>query len=122
MKNGKMRRYAELSDKYIDDAKILLKNSDLAQASERLWGAFASIVKVKAVASKRNKQIKTHDGISFYVSSISKELKDESLINASLTVNAMHQNFYENSLTIEHVRKRLKTIRQFAWCPQIAAN
>ena len=62
MKNGKMKRYTELSDKYLNDAKVLLKDGDLAQASEKLWGAFATIV--KAVAAKRNKNIKTHEAIS----------------------------------------------------------
>jgi hypothetical protein len=111
MKNGKMKRYTELSDKYLNDAKVPLKDGDLAQASEKLWGAFATIV--KAVAAKRNKNIKIHDGIAFYVTSISKESKDESLLNATLTANALHQNFYENSLTIEVIRKGSKTIQQF---------
>lgn len=111
MKNGKVKRYSELSNKYIKDAEALLKKGDLSQASEKLWGAFATIV--KAIAAKRNKNIKTHDGISFYVASISKELKDESLLNASLSANALHQNFYENTLTSEHIKKGSKTIRLF---------
>lgn len=111
MKNGKIRKYTELSDKYINDADILLKKGDLSQSSEKLWGAFATIV--KAVAVKNRKNIKTHDGITFYLSSISRELKDESLVNAGLIANALHQNFYEDSLTVEYMRKGSKTIRQF---------
>lgn len=111
MRNGKAKKYTELSDKYINDSKILLKEGDLSQSSEKLWGAFATIV--KAVAAKHKKNIKSHDGITFYLASISKELKDESLLNASLVANALHQNFYEDSLTKEHIRKGSKTINQF---------
>lgn len=111
MKNGKIKRYTELSEKYINDAEILLKKGDLPQTSEKLWGAFATIV--KAVAAKHNKDVKTHDGISHYLASISRELRDESLLTAGLTANALHQNFYENSLTVEFVRKGSKTIRLF---------
>ena len=112
MKNGKIEKYTKLSNKYINDADILLKKGDLSQTSEKLWGAFAAIV--KAVAAKhKKKEIKTHDGISFYLASISKELKDESLLTADLTANALHQYFYEDSLTVEFVRKGSKTIKQF---------
>lgn len=111
MKNGKVKKYTQLSDKYLNDSKDLLKKGDLCQSSEKLWGAFATIV--KAVAAKNKKNIKTHDGITFYLSSISRELKDESLVNAGLIANALHQNFYEDSLTVEYVRKGSKTIQQF---------
>ncbi len=111
MKNGKSVKYAELSEKFLRDAEILLKNGDLSQGSEKLWGAFATTV--KAVAARHGKEIKTHGGISHYLSTISRELKDESLLNAGLTANALHQNFYEDSLTIEYVKKGSKTIRLF---------
>lgn len=111
MENSKIKKYTQLSDKYLNDSKDLLKKGDLAQSSEKLWGAFATIV--KAVAATQKKNIRTHDGITFYLSAISKELKDESLISAGLIANALHQNFYENSLTAEYVSKGSKTIQQF---------
>jgi uncharacterized protein (UPF0332 family) len=111
MRNGKIRKYTELSDKYLNDAEILLTKGDLSQTSEKLWGAFATIV--KAVAAKHSKDIKTHDGVSHYLASISKELRDESLLTAGLTAHALHQNFYEDSLTVEFIRKGSKTIRLF---------
>lgn len=106
-----MKRYTELCNKYINDAEILIKQGDLSQASEKLWGAYATIV--KATAAKHQKEIKTHDGISHYTASISRELKDESVLTAGLIANALHQNFYENTLTSEFVRKGSKTIRLF---------
>ncbi len=111
MKNGKVKKYTELSEKYINDAESLLKKGDFSQSSEKLWGAVATIV--KAVAAKHNKEIKTHDGISFYLATLSKELKDENLLTVGFIANTLHQNFYENFLTIEFVRKGLKTIRLF---------
>lgn len=111
MKNGKAKNYIELSDKYLYDSDVLLKANDLSQASEKLWGAFATMV--KAVAAKHHKQIKTHDGISFYVAALSKELKDKSLLTASVLADGLHQNFYENSLTTDHVRESSKVVRRF---------
>ena len=111
MKNGKAKKYIALSDKYIYDSDVLLKAGDLSQASEKLWGAFATTV--KAVAAKHNKQIKTHDGISFYVATISKELKDKSFLTTSVLADGLHQNFYENSLTADHVRESSKVVHRF---------
>ncbi len=64
MRNGKIRKYTELSSKYLNDAKMLLKDGDLAQTSEKFWGAFVTII--SAAAAKRDKQIKTHDGVLFF--------------------------------------------------------
>ncbi len=64
MKNGKIKKYNQLSSKYLGVAEDLLKKDDLSQASEKLWGSFAVII--KAVAAKRKKIIRSHDGISLF--------------------------------------------------------
>jgi len=42
----KVEHYLKLNNKYLDDAEELIKRKDYVQASEKLWGAAAEIVKV----------------------------------------------------------------------------
>ncbi len=111
MKNGKIRKYADLSEKYLHDAEILLSKGDLSQASEKLWDATVTIV--KAIAAQRRKTLKTHEGIKFFLAQIARELKDESVNSVSLVAEGLHQNFYENAEHPDSVKKGAKTIKQF---------
>src|SRR3989304_2351312 len=111
MKNGKIRKYADLSEKYLHDVEILLSKGDLSQASEKLWGATVTIV--KAIAAQRRKTLKTHEGIKFFLAQIARELKDESVNSVSLVAEGLHQNFYENAEHPDSVKKGAKTIKQF---------
>lgn len=111
MKNGRIKKYTELSEKYLHDAEILLKKGDPSQASEKLWGATVTIV--KAIAAQRKKTLKTHEGIKFFLAQIARELNDESGNNVSLVAEGLHQNFYENAEHPDSVKKGAKTIKQF---------
>ena len=106
-----MRKYADLSEKYLHDAEILLSKGDLPQASEKLWGATVTIV--KAIAAQRRKTLKTHEGIKFFLAQIARELKDESVNSVSLVAEGLHQNFYENTEHPDSVKKGAKTIKLF---------
>jgi hypothetical protein len=77
--NGQLKKYLTLHQKYMDDADELLKQEDFTQASEKFWGATATLT--KAIAATRKKQIKTHDGITFFLTSLTNELKDKSILN-----------------------------------------
>lgn len=109
--NGRINRYLTLSQKYLKDADRLLEDKDYPQASGKLWGAFVTII--KAVAAKRNKTIKSHEGIKFYLTNIARELKDESLNSLILVGEGLHQNFYENSDPPEAIKSGAKIIRRF---------
>jgi hypothetical protein len=109
--NGKFKRYLELNNKYIKDADVCLKNGDYVQASEKLWGATATIV--KAIAAQRRKTIKSHEGISFFMAQIARELKDDSINSISLIADGLHQNFYENTNHPDTVKKGAKIIKLF---------
>lgn len=54
----KVEHYLKLNNKYLYEAEELIKRKDYVQASEKLWGAAAEIVKV--VAAKRGIEIKSH--------------------------------------------------------------
>ena len=109
--NGNIKKYLELNNKYLKDAEDCLKKGDYTQASEKLWGATVTLV--KAIAAQRRKTIKTHEGISYFLAQIARELKDESIGNVYFTAEALHQNFYENVAHPDFVKKGTKTIKQF---------
>lgn len=111
VKNGRIKKYTELSEKYLHDAKMLLSKGDLSQASEKLWGAAVTIV--KAIAAQRRKTLKTHEGIKFFLAEIARETKNESVNSISLIAEGLHQNFYENTEHPDSVKKGAKTIKQF---------
>ena len=109
--NGTVKKYLDLNNKYIKDADECLKKGDYTQASEKLWGATVTIV--KAIAAQRRKTIKTHEGISFFLAQIARELNDESIASISLMAEGLHQNFYENVAHPDFVKKGAKIIKQF---------
>jgi uncharacterized protein (UPF0332 family) len=110
--NGQLKKYLTLHQKYLNDADELLKKGDYVQASEKLWGCTATLA--KAIAATRKKQIKSHDGITFFLTTISNELKDKSILTVILIANGLHQNFYEDTLTPEAVKQGNKVIKQFS--------
>lgn len=111
-KNGHLKRYLALHEKYLNDAGQLLKEGDYSQASEKLWGSTATLA--KAIAALKNKSIRSHDGITFFLTTIANEVKDKSILRVILMANGLHQNFYEDTLTPEAVKEGAKIIRQFS--------
>jgi uncharacterized protein (UPF0332 family) len=109
--NGKLKRYVTLQEKYLKEADEFLEQKNYSQVSEKLWGATATIT--KAIAASRNKTIRSHDGVAFYLASISKELKDKSILDIVSIANSMHQNFYEDNLPPEVIQRASQKIKQF---------
>lgn len=111
-RNDQLKKYITLHQKYLNDADELLKKGDYAQSSEKLWGSTATLA--KAIAALQRKRIKSHDGITFFLTTVAKELKDESILDVIFVANGLHQNFYEDTLTPEVVKRGAKTIKQFS--------
>ncbi len=111
-RNGQLKKYIALHQKYLNEADELLKKGDYAQASEKLWGSTATLA--KAIATLRKKHIKSHDGITFFLTTIANELKDKSVLDVIFVANTLHQNFYEDNLPPEVVKRGEKTIKQFS--------
>ena len=106
----KQNKHTQLNGKFLTDAKTLLDKQDYVQASEKLWGATAQII--KAIALKRGKRLRSHESINKYVVQISKELGDKSILDYSSIANSLHQNFYEDWLEPETVIQNAKTIEK----------
>jgi uncharacterized protein (UPF0332 family) len=106
----KPNKHTLLNGKFLKDAKGLLDKQDYVQASEKLWGATAQII--KAIALKRGKHLRSHVAINKYADKLSKELNDKSILDYFSIANSLHQNFYEDWLTPDTVIQNAKTIEK----------
>ena len=103
-------KHIELNGKFLKDAKSLLDKRDYVQASEKLWGAAAQIV--KAIALKRGKRLRSHEAINKYIVELSNELNDKTILVYFSVANSLHQNFYEDWLAPETVIQDAKVIEK----------
>lgn len=111
-----VEHYQSLSEKYLAEARELLKKGDLVQASEKFWGA--SALAVKRIAAMRGLKLEKHGAIWSFVSRLSRESRDNELILLFHAANGLHKNFYENELdqkavkiTVESVEKLIEKLR-----------
>lgn len=102
--------YLRLNGKYLKEAEELLSKRDYPQASEKLWGATAEII--KAVASKRGVELGTHRSIWEYVLRLAKEHPDWNLIQAFSVASALHTNFYEDHMPADIVKASAEEIKE----------
>lgn len=103
--------YERLNDKYLREAEELLTRKDYAQASEKIWGATAEMV--KAVAAKRGLNLGTHRRIGEFVDRLHKEHPEWRLREAFAYANSLHTNFYEDWLTEDFVLEAAEKVKQF---------
>ena len=96
-----VEQYQTLSEKYLREAKELLKEGDLVQASEKLGGA--SALAVKGVAARRGLQLEKHGALWGFVNTLAKESGDKDFVRFFHVANNLHKNFYENEILKETV-------------------
>lgn len=98
----KAETYLELNGKYLREAEELISKGDYVQASEKLWGAAAEMV--KAVAMKRDmKELGEHRILFEYVSKLDKESTELNLKRLFMTARLLHTNFYEDELSADYI-------------------
>ena len=100
----------ELNDKYLREAKALMEEGDYVQASEKFWGAAAGMV--RAVAAKRDIEIRSHGELHGFASRLGRELNDPELPRFFGTAATLHQNFYENWLPPEAVKDYGEAVKE----------
>lgn len=103
--------YLKLNSKYLLEAQQLLEKKDLAQASEKLWGAAAEVV--KAVAAKEGVELGTHASLWAYVEKLDRQNPGLRLIEEFSYAGNLHTNFYENRLTAGYVVRGVDVVRDF---------
>lgn len=106
-----VERYLELNRKYLEEAEGFLTKGDYVQASEKLWGAAAEMV--KAVASKRGLELKSHRDLWGFVTRLDNERPELNLLKLFHVANSLHVNFYENWMTPEAVTKGAEAVKEF---------
>jgi len=105
-----VEHYKRLSEKYLVEAKELLKKNDLVQASEKFWGAAA--LTVKMLAAKRGLTLEQHGALWTFVSRLARETRDKAIISSFSEASSLHKNFYENELSREVVEKMAEDVNQ----------
>lgn len=111
MTHPETEHYLRLNGKYLAEAEELLKKKDYVQASEKLWGAAAEIV--KAVAAERGVTVRAHRSISEFVSNLDEERPGLELALLFHVANNLHTNFYEDWLDPKMVERGAEAVKSF---------
>ena len=101
-------RYQQASEHFLAQARQELSDGDLAQASEKGWGATAQIL--KAVAEQRGWEHHRHRHYHHAASRIRAETGDGDIRRLFDSASALHENFYENDMATDEVAERLDDV------------
>ena len=99
------------SQRLWEEAQVALAEADGLQASEKLWGAAAQAV--KGVAEARGWPHGSHRELYGIVERLRHETRMRRLGELFSTSSALHQNFYEEWMTFEHVAERADDVQEF---------
>ncbi|TLX98606.1 MAG: hypothetical protein E6K96_00120 [Thaumarchaeota archaeon] len=112
-KSLKMRSqaYERLNGKYLKEAQRLISKRDYTQASEKLWGTAAEMV--KAVAARKGIELGTHPSLWDFVSQLDKEHPELMLKKDFSYAGNLHQNFYEDWLGRDYIEEGLAIMKSF---------
>jgi hypothetical protein len=103
--------YAQASRAFLAQAAEELGKDDLVQASEKLWGATAQIV--KAVADRRGWRHDSHRALSQIVNRLAQETGDQGLRDSFIFAQGLHFNFYENIHPREFIERAVAVTEEF---------
>ena len=105
------QQYAQASERFLAQARQELSAGDLAQASEKGWGATAQII--KAIAERRGWEHNRHRHLHQIASRLRAETGDREIRRLFDSASAMHENFYENDMPADEVAERLDDVETF---------
>ena len=103
--------YRDQSKVFLSQASEELAKDDLCQASEKGWGAAATMV--KAVAQSRGWRLNSHVSLFRVVSQLAEESQDSALAVRFSVAGMLHTNYYENWLDRPSVESNLREVAQF---------
>jgi len=104
------KHYFNLNRKYLKEAEEFLAKGDSVQASEKLLGAAAEIV--KTVAAKRGIELRSHRDLWEFVDKLADELDDPDIVKLFSIANTLHQNFYEDWMPLSAVKRDSEAVKQ----------
>ena len=103
-------KYTGAAREFLGKAQEALSEGDLAQASEKAWGAAAQML--KAVAERRGWPHGGHAHLYEVVRLLVEETGDHQISTLFHVAGNLHNNFYENWLPMELVAAGLTDVRQ----------
>lgn len=86
----------EMRDQYRSNAEHAISAGEYRKASELLWGAITQQLKVLAAGYAI--EITSHREFFEFLRKLSSELRDESLYREFVDLNALHRNFYDETI------------------------
>ncbi len=101
-------KYFNAARRFLAQASAELDQGDLAQASEKGWGAAAQMV--KAVADQRGWPHDGHASLFQVIRQLADETGDAQLVRLFQIANSLHINFYENWVPGESVEESLEAV------------
>lgn len=104
-----MSQYLEISESLLQEADISLSEGNYIQASEKLWGASAHLV--KAIAEKRGWKHDGHAELFKVIRRLVEETGDKELSSLFRIANQLHTNFYENCFPLKRLFRLPKKLK-----------
>ena len=83
-------------DQYRSNADEAILAGEFRKASELLWGAVTQ--QLKALAATRNVVITSHREFFDFLRQLAAELQDRQLYDDFVNLNALHKNFYDETI------------------------
>ena len=101
-------KYRQASEHFLAQARQELGGGDLAQASEKGWGATAQML--KAIAEQRGWEHGRHRHYHRVASRLRSETGDGEIRRFFDSASALHENFYEDDMVADEVAERLDDV------------
>ena len=100
--------YQQASERFLAQARAELSDGDLAQASEKGWGAAAQMV--EAIAEQRGWRHRSHALLFEAVDALADEAGDQDIARLFDVASALHVNFYENWRSATNISRGLDDV------------
>ena len=91
--------YLKLSEDYLRSAEEFYGKGDLAQASEKYWGAVTALL--NAIAELRGWEHYSHRDYDVIIDKLYEETHDKALLTDFSMTERLHANFYHNFMSKE---------------------
>ena len=84
---------------------------DLAQASEKAWGAAAQML--KAIAQERGWSHHSNRDIYYNIELLERETGGPDIVDLFGACNYLHLNFYEDTYSVRFIERQIKQVERF---------
>ena len=103
------QQYRQANERFMAQARRELADGDLAQASEKGWGAAAQML--KAIAQQRGWEHSRHRHHQNTASRLRSETGDGDIRRLFAVASVIHENFYENNLPPDEIAENLDDVQ-----------